>query len=84
MMSRKSEVLTIEPGRFLGRLHDEHCTSAGHECSYCNGRGAFTPTQVGYDEYVDNPCPVCGGAGQLKAEITIHWSPDNSKQTDKK
>ena len=72
-MSKKSEILTIEPGDFYGFIHDEHYLSTGHECSYCNGRGYFIPTQVGYNEYKENRCPVCKGTGWLKAEITIHW-----------
>lgn len=79
-MSKKSEILTIEPSRFWGRIHDECYTSGGHDCSYCNGRGYFTPVQVGHDEYEDNPCPVCKGTGRLKAEVTIHWAPDNKEQ----
>ena len=67
-MSKKSEILTIEPG----------------DCSYCNGRGYFTPIQVGHDEYEDNPCPVCGGTGRLKAEVTIHWAPDSKEQKSNK
>lgn len=79
-MSRISEILTIEPGSFFGSIHDERYTSTGHDCSYCNGRGRFAPIQVGRDEYEENPCPVCGGTGRLKAEITIHWAPDNKQE----
>jgi hypothetical protein len=78
-MSKKSEILTIEPGSFNGSSHDEHYISAGHVCSYCNGRGYFMPTQIGYNKYIGNPCPVCAATGRLKAEVTIHWVPDTKK-----
>ena len=81
-MSKKNEILIIEPGQYYGCIHDERYTSVGHNCSYCHGNGYFIPTQIGHDEYEDNPCPVCGGTGRLKAEITIHWVPDSKEQTN--
>ena len=33
-----------------------------------------TPVEIG------DPCPVCKGTGRLKAEVTIHWAPDNKEQ----
>lgn len=78
-MSRISEILTIEPAQFLGSIHDEHYTSIGYKCSYCNGIGHFQTVQVGHNEYKENPCPVCSGTGCIKAEVTIHWVPDTKK-----
>jgi DnaJ-class molecular chaperone len=60
----------------------EHMTecivSTGHLCGYCQGNGWFW----GKDDpvgTVKEPCPMCGGSGELDAVITVNWKPSKEK-----
>nr|DAV64437.1 MAG TPA: chaperone protein [Caudoviricetes sp.] len=79
-MSQFDEILTIVPKEFEECKSPETFVSKVHDCPRCNGRGYFLPTQIGYDEWQNNPCEACNGTGKIRATVTIQWSPESSNQ----
>ena len=51
----------------------------GFECSNCHGSG-WVLALGERNETVRNTCPVCGGSGRLKAEVTTKWMPDKKEE----
>ncbi|MCD8263173.1 MAG: hypothetical protein LUD02_02640 [Tannerellaceae bacterium] len=47
----------------------------GFVCPVCNGQGKFRE-QTGFEEFYNECCDYCQGAGRLKAEIQIEWKGD--------
>lgn len=64
-MSRKETVLVLKTPE---RLRAESFVSRGHVCGYCHGRGYFLG-----DRDTTEPCPDCGGTGELMAVVTVDW-----------
>lgn len=52
---------------------EERIVSEGHECSYCRGHGRVLRLDAAGEEWEWQECPVCGGTGELDAEVTIRW-----------
>lgn len=46
--------------------------SSGHKCCYCQGNGYFWGRDD-VSEAVKEPCPMCGGSGELDAIVTVEW-----------
>lgn len=76
-MSKKSAIITIEPPVY--KVDTEKLEETGFPCPYCFGLGGWVE-QIGRNEYFEKKCPVCQGAKQIKAVITIGWLPDFNKK----
>lgn len=53
----------------------EVLASTGHRCNYCHGNGWFWGTDD-YGESIKEPCPMCGGSGEVDAVVTVEWKPN--------
>lgn len=81
-MSRKTEILIVEPPLFMDREKEgETFDFDNHGCPRCNGNGGFYCG--GYMEKFKNDyndpdwevCPVCKGTGIIKANVVLRWTP---------
>lgn len=71
-MSKTKQILEISSPTM--KTIRERLTGLVQQCNYCCGNGWFW----GMDEYgepVKDPCPLCGGSGQMRPEIVIEWKP---------
>lgn len=68
-MSKVKRTVELQPPKY--DQSKELLTSPGHVCGYCHGRGYFS----GLYEENETICPVCDGAGQVDAIITVEWKP---------
>ena len=66
-MSESKTMVVIEPPR---RICTESLRTEPFVCPYCLGRGGFSTTTKPAGWTV---CPDCGGAGAVRAMITIEW-----------
>ena len=69
-MSKTKQVLELSSPSM--KTKHERLTGLVQQCNYCCGNGWFW----GLDEWGESekhPCPLCGGAGSLRPEITIEW-----------
>lgn len=74
-MSRRKEILIIEPG---GRIGKEAFCTGPMVCPYCNGRGWFH-TDRPEPERERETCPDCEGSGEVIALVTIDWKPNKER-----
>lgn len=68
-MSKKQTMISLAPP---GRISTEGFVSKGHVCGYCHGKGWFYG-DLHKDEV--EPCPDCGGSGEVMAVVTVEWKP---------
>ncbi|MDR1981513.1 MAG: hypothetical protein LBQ39_07840 [Tannerellaceae bacterium] len=72
-MSTKQHGVVICPPAYQSKT--EAYEFDGFCCPACCGRKGFI-TQTGHDEYAEQPCSYCQGAGRVKAKVEIRWEPD--------
>ena len=77
-MSRLRTSIEIESPK-IG-LEAERVSMGGFVCNECNGTGFILTDKR--RSLVNMKCPVCGGSGELHADITVEWrKSDKTKQT---
>lgn len=74
-MSVLRHVIDITPGIYP--VPTETKEVRGATCPRCDGRGYFID-EIGRDEHRERACATCGGAGKLRATVTIEWGPDKN------
>lgn len=75
--SRRRVCIELEaPNVYLpgGGIH-ETLVSPCHVCNYCHGRGTVYLGEDSIGEPQWGDCPVCDGAGELDAVVTVEWRP---------
>lgn len=71
-MSKTKQILELSSPTI--KTTHEHLVGLVQQCNYCCGNGWFW----GLDEYRESikvPCPICGGTGKVRPEITVDWKP---------
>ena len=71
IMSKTKQVLELNSPSM--KTKHERLTGLVQKCNYCCGNGWFWGGDCKDPEKV--PCPMCGGAGQMRLVITIDWEP---------
>ncbi|QFQ13086.1 hypothetical protein C7Y71_008685 [Pseudoprevotella muciniphila] len=69
-MSKTKQILELSSPSI--KTLREHVVGMVQRCHYCCGSGWFWGTDE-FGESEKLPCPLCGGAGQLRPEVTIEW-----------
>lgn len=78
-MSKKSCIVEIDPPKMCTSKAGEVFKFRGFACPHCDGEGGFY--KGGYSEKfkasLDDPdwvgCKVCGGTGELEANVVVGW-----------
>lgn len=69
-MSKTKQILELSSPSM--KTLREHVVGLVQRCNYCCGNGWFWGTDE-WGESEKQPCPLCGGTGQLRPEVTIEW-----------
>lgn len=85
--SRRKVSIEIETPNIMGAPFSrvpvtEKIVSSGHVCNYCNGQGEVMHEDSESHEWEYKECPVCKGAGEMAAVITIEWQPSVIKNQE--
>lgn len=73
-MSKQKHIIEVTPPEY--QQIRENYVFQNYKCPVCNGRGHFSPHQVGYDKWVKTLCDYCEATGKVKANVEIKWCPD--------
>lgn len=73
MSIKQNGVLITAPLFGIGRETVGEFT--GYACGICQGNGYILDPDI-ITERVKQPCPSCGGTGNIKAVVTVDWIPD--------
>lgn len=72
-MSMKKQIILLESPQVIQADRPETFTVDGFSCPECKGQG-WHWAEDGAD-YTKVPCKVCGGTGEICAEVTVNWRP---------
>lgn len=81
-MSYKKQIIAISPENIYRGENTEEFTLKGFECPYCSAKGHLIEEGPFEHGYKKEKCPVCKGAGRIKAMVSIAWIADSSNTND--
>lgn len=80
-MSKKVVTIELTPPRvMLNTTENEVHTSHHHICPRCGGKGWNWGRDPKTAEFIEVPCCVCQGAGELACRVFIEWKPEIKSQ----
>lgn len=77
-MSRKRLMIELSAPSVMREHRPEKFTVTGFTCPECNGNGwgwrkKEDDADVDQHGWGKQTCPVCGGTGEVDAEVTVNW-----------
>ncbi len=77
-MSMKKQVILLETPPTIQEGKPERFVVDGFTCPECHGnkrvwRQKFADDDMDDRGWVKTVCPVCGGTGEVEAEVTVNW-----------
>ncbi len=70
-MSMKKQIILLDAPQVIQADRPETFTVEGFACPECKGNGWHWEEL--FNEYYKEPCQVCGGTGEVCADVTIRW-----------
>ena len=77
-MSRTRQMIELQAPAVMREHRPERFTVKGFTCPVCNGNGwhwgnTFDDADVDSRGWAHITCSVCGGTGEVDAEVTVEW-----------
>lgn len=70
-MSKTRQLIELVPPAVFREARPERFTVMGFVCPECHGNGWWWKGDG--KDYEKAPCRVCGGTGEVDAEVTVNW-----------